>query len=55
MSTIVSKLSNEMKLTGATLISTIKVLARLGYLGERVLKERGVTKSNNDKEYPSHL
>ena len=31
------------------------MLAGLGSLGERVLKEHGVTKIENDKEYPSHL
>ena len=55
MSAIVSKSKNEMKIPGAALASTIKVLAGLGSLGERVLKEHGVTKIDNDKEYPSHL
>ena len=55
MSAIVSKPNNEMKIPGAALASTIKVLAGLGSLGERVLKEHGVTKIDNDKEYPSHL
>ena len=55
MSTIGTKPNNEMKLPGAALASTIKVLAGLGSLGERVLKEHGVTKIDNDKEYPSHL
>ena len=52
---ISGKLDNEMKIPGAALASTIKVLAGLGSLGERVLKEHGVTKIDNDKEYPSHL
>ena len=55
MSTISTKSNNEMKIPGAALASTIKVLAGLGSLGERVLKEHGVTKIDNDKEYPSHL
>ena len=55
MSAIVSKSNDEMKIPGAALASTIKVLAGLGSLGERVLKEHGVTKIDNDKEYPSHL
>ncbi len=55
MSTIVTKLNNEMKIPGAALASTIKVLAGLGSLGERVLKEHGITEIDNDKEYPSHL
>jgi hypothetical protein len=38
MSAIVSKSNNEMKIPGAALASTIKVLAGLGSLGERVLK-----------------
>ena len=55
MNKINVKLDNEMKIPGAALASTIKVLAGLGSLGERVLKEHGVTKIDNDKEYPSHL
>ena len=55
MSNLVPKSNNEMKIPGAALASTIKVLAGLGSLGERVLKEHGVTKIENDKEYPSHL
>ena len=55
MSTIVTKLNNEMKIPGAALASTIKVLAGLGSLGERVLKEHGISEIDNDKEYPSHL
>ena len=47
--------TDEMKIPGAALASTIKVLAGLGSLGERVLKEHGITKIDNDKEYPSHL
>ena len=45
---ISGKLDNEMKIPGAALASTIKVLAGLGSLGERVLKEHGVTKIDND-------
>ena len=55
MSKIASRANNEMKIPGAALASTIKVLAGLGSLGERVLKEHGVTKIDNNKEYPSHL
>ena len=55
MSTTVTKPNNEMKIPGAALASTIKVLAGLGSLGERVLKEHGITEIDNDKEYPSHL
>ena len=44
MSKIASRANNEMKIPGAALASTIKVLAGLGSLGERVLKEHGVTK-----------
>ena len=39
MSTSAIKTINEMKIPGAALASTIKVLAGLGSLGERVLKE----------------
>jgi len=39
----------------ALLASTIKVLAGLGSLGERMLKEHGVNKIYNDREYPLHL
>ena len=55
MSKTTSNSTNEMKIPGAALASTIKVLAGLGSLGERVLKEHGITKIDNDKEYPSHL
>ena len=55
MSTPDIKTINEMKIPGAALASTIKVLAGLGSLGERVLKEHGITQIDNDKEYPSHL
>ena len=55
MSETTSNSKNEMKIPGAALASTIKVLAGLGSLGERVLKEHGVTKIDNAKEYPSHL
>ena len=55
MSTSGIKTINEMKIPGAALASTIKVLAGLGSLGERVLKEHGITQIDNDKEYPSHL
>ncbi len=55
MSTSANKTNNEMRIPGAALASTIKVLAGLGSLGERVLKEHGITQIDNDKEYPSHL
>ena len=55
MSKTISNSTNEMKIPGASLASTIKVLAGLGSLGERVHKEHGITKIDNDKEYPSHL
>ena len=55
MSTSAIKTINEMKIPGAALASTIKVLAGLGSLGERVLKEHGITQIDKDKEYPSHL
>ena len=55
MSKTTSNSTNKMKIPGAALASTIKVLAGLGSLGERVLKEHGITKIDNDKEYPSHL
>ena len=55
MTKIEAQTTDEMKIPGAALASTIKVLAGLGSLGERVLKEHGVTKIDNDKEYPSHL
>ncbi len=43
MSTSANKTNNEMRIPGAALASTIKVLAGLGSLGERVLKEHGIT------------
>ena len=55
MTKIENPTTDEMKIPGAALASTIKVLAGLGSLGERVLKEHGVTKIDNSKEYPSHL
>ena len=48
MSTSAIKTINEMKIPGAALASTIKVLAGLGSLGERVLKEHGITQIDND-------
>ena len=50
MSIIVSKSNNEMKILSATLTSTVIMLDGLGSFGERVLKEYGVTKIDNDKK-----
>ncbi len=55
MTKIKTQTTDEMKIPGAALASTIKVLAGFGSLGERVLKEHGVTKIDNNKEYSSHL
>ena len=35
--------------------SKIKVFAGLGYLKEKVLKEHGVIKLDNDQDYSGHL
>ena len=49
------KPNNEIKILSAALASTIKLLAGLGSLGKRLLKESGVTKIESDKEYLSQL
>ena len=43
-------INSKSMIPGASYASTIKVLAGLGYLEERVLKARGVIKIENDKE-----
>ena len=40
---------------GASLASTIKVLAGLGPLGEKVLKQQGISKIDPKKNYPSEI
>ena len=55
MTKIETPTTDEMKIPGAALASTIKVACWIRTLGERVLKEHGVTKIDNSKEYPSHL
>ena len=49
------KPNNEIKILGAALASTITLLAGLGSLGKRLLKESGLTKIESDKEYLSQL
>ena len=50
-------MSSEIKATipGASLASTIKVLAGLGPLGEKVLKQNGISESDPKKNYPSSI
>ena len=50
-------MSNEIKATipGASLASTIKVLAGLGPLGEKVLKQNGISEIDPKKNYPSSI
>ena len=40
---------------GASLASTIKVLAGLGPLGEKVLKQNGIKEIDPKKNYPSEI
>ena len=40
---------------GASLASTIKVLAGLGPLGEKVLKQNGISEIDPKKDYPSEI
>ena len=40
---------------GASLASTIKVLAGLGPLGEKVLKQNGISEIDPKKNYPSSI
>ena len=50
-------MSSEIKATipGASLASTIKVLAGLGPLGEKVLKQNGISEIDPKKNYPSSI
>ena len=50
-------MSSEIKVTipGASLASTIKVLAGLGPLGEKVLKQNGISEIDPKKNYPSSI
>ena len=43
------------KIPGASLASTIKVLAGLGPLGEKVLKQNGISEIDPKKNYPSEI
>jgi hypothetical protein len=44
---------NKATIPGASLASTIKVLAGLGPLGQKVLKQNGISKIDPNKNYPS--
>ena len=46
---------NKATIPGASLASTIKVLAGLGPLGEKVLKQNGITEIDPKKNYPSEI
>ncbi len=46
---------NKATIPGASLASTIKVLAGLGPLGEKVLKQNGISEINPKKNYPSSI
>ena len=46
---------NQSMIPGASLASTIKVLAGLGPLGEKVLKQSGISKIDPQKNYPSEI
>ena len=49
------KIKYQSMIPRASLASKIKVLAGLGSWGERTLKEHGVIKIDNDKEYGRNL
>ena len=46
---------NKATIPGASLASTIKVLAGLGPLGEKVLKQNGISEIDPKKNYPSSI
>ena len=48
-------IKNKATIPGASLASTIKVLAGLGPLGKKVLKQNGITKIDPKKNYPSSI
>ena len=48
-------IKNKSTIPGASLASTIKVLAGLGPLGEKVLKQNGISEINPKKNYPSSI
>ena len=48
-------IKNKSTIPGASLASTIKVLAGLGPLGEKVLKQSGISKIDPQKNYPSEI
>ena len=48
-------LKNQSMIPGASLASTIKVLAGLGPLGEKVLKQSGISEIDSKKNYPSEI
>ncbi|MDC3081369.1 adenylate/guanylate cyclase domain-containing protein [Paracoccaceae bacterium] len=48
-------IKNQSTIPGASLASTIKVLAGLGPLGEKVLKQSGISEIDSKKNYPSEI
>ena len=48
-------MKSDAKIPGAALASTIKVLAGLGPIGEKVLKQNGISKIDPKKNYPSEI
>ena len=48
-------IKNQSMIPGASLASTIKVLAGLGPLGEKVLKQSGISEIDSKKNYPSEI
>ena len=48
-------IKNHSMIPGASLASTIKVLAGLGPLGEKVLKQSGISEIDSKKNYPSEI
>ena len=48
-------IKNQSMIPGASLASTIKVLAGLGPLGEKVLKQSGISEIDSEKNYPSEI
>ena len=48
-------IKNKSTIPGASIASTINVLAGLGPLGDKVLKQNVITKINQKKNFPSSI
>ena len=49
---IENSLTTETTISGAAIMSTIAGMAALGHIGEKVLKDIGVTEIDPEKQYP---